>query len=195
MRERWRVSEREIVLLYVGRVSREKGLALLPELLYRLRALGVRHRMVVAGDGPYRKALQEELPDAVFTGLVNRTEVASVFASADVFVFPSMTDTAGNVVLEAQASGLPVVVSSVGGPCEQMRPEVTGVVCDSANARSWAEAIAWLAGDPARRAEISRSAREFALGRRWSHALAPLYQAYRDAARAIGRTTTVHHAA
>jgi len=69
--------------------------------------LGIQHRIIIAGDGPLLATLRELLPDAVFTGALPRERVAEVFASADCFVFPSATDTAGNVVLEAQASGLP----------------------------------------------------------------------------------------
>ena len=67
--------------------------------------------------------------DTIFTGTLGREAVADVFASADLFVFPSRTDTAGNVVLEAQAAGLPVIVSDAGGPRENMRPGETGIVC------------------------------------------------------------------
>jgi glycosyltransferase involved in cell wall biosynthesis len=185
LRERWRMSGRDLVLLYVGRVSREKGLGALPEILYRLRALGVPHRMVVAGDGPYRRTLEAQIPDAVFTGRLNRADVADVFASADVFVSPSATDTAGNAVLEAQASGVAVVVSGEGGPREQICPGVTGLVCEGNDPRRWAEAIAHLATHQERRGRMGHAAREFALSRGWCPALAPLYQAYRDARRAV----------
>lgn len=195
LRDRWRFNGRELVLLYVGRVSREKGLEMLPEMLYRLRALGVQHRMILVGDGPYRRPLQEQLPDAIFTGTLNRSDVADVFASADVFVFPSATDTAGNVVLEAQASGLPVVVSASGGPKEQMLPGVTGVVCGDSDARGWAEVVAGVACSDGWRAQMASAAREFALGRRWTQALAPLYQGYRDVLRSVPEASAVHHAA
>jgi glycosyltransferase involved in cell wall biosynthesis len=183
VRERWRASVREPALLYVGRLSREKGLELLPEMLYRLRACGAPHRLVVAGDGPLRRWLMEQLPDAVFTGSLSREDVANVFASADLFVFPSTTDTAGNVVLEAQASGLPVVVSNKGGPREHMMPDVTGRICEGNDARAWATVVADLLLDPATRQHMSAAARQYALNRRWETALAGVYQAYRDAVR------------
>ena len=195
LRERWRTSAREVVLLYVGRISREKGLDGLPEVLYRLRAKGVPHRMVFAGDGAYRKALAEQIPDAVFTGMLDRGEVADVFAAADLFLFPSTTDTAGNVVLEAQASGLPAIVSASGGPKEQMLPGETGLVCEHTDPKRWADVIACLATDERRRAEMGAAARQFALRRRWGHELAPMYQAYRDAVRATPQGAAVHHAA
>ncbi len=195
LRERWRVSGREVVLLYVGRLSREKGLDKLPELLYRLRTLKVPHQMVITGDGPYRKTLEAEILDAVFTGMLNRTDVADVFASADVFIFPSLTDTAGNVVLEAQASAVPVVVSTIGGPQEHMRANATGLVCDTADPKSWAAAVACLARVGTLLADMARAAREFAVTRSWSQALAPVYQMYRDVRGTAPDTKTVHHAA
>ena len=115
LREKWHVSDRRPALLYVGRVSREKGLLLLPAISDRLYKLGIEHRCIVVGDGPLLPTLRDALPEAVFTGALSRQAVAEAFASADCFVFPSTTDTAGNVVLEAQASGLPVIVSGSGG--------------------------------------------------------------------------------
>ena len=116
LREVWGVSGDRPALLYVGRLSKEKGVSLLPRLPAALRARSFNHRLVIAGDGPLRRELADACPEAVITGHLSREDVATVFASADLFVFPSETDTAGNVVLEAQASGLPVVVSSAGGP-------------------------------------------------------------------------------
>lgn len=194
-RERWRVKDDELVLLYVGRISREKGLAILPEMLYRLRTLRIRHRMVIAGDGPLRRTLADQLPEAVFTDVLSREDVADVFASGDLFVFPSTTDTAGNVVLEAQASELPVMVSDQGGPREHMVPGVTGVVCRESAARHWARVIAGLADDAERRRELGAAARTYAVSRSWDHALASVYQSYRDAARAVPNASPAHHAA
>lgn len=195
LREQWRVEDDELVLLYVGRISREKGLGMLPEMLYRLRSLRVRHRMVIAGDGPLRRTLADQLPEAVFTGVLTREEVADVFASGDLFVFPSTTDTAGNVVLEAQASGLPVIVSDEGGPKEHMVPGVTGEVCERSGARHWAHVIATLADDAEHRRELGAAARRYAVSRSWDHALANVYQTYRAAARAVPHAAAVHHAA
>ncbi|HXG90352.1 MAG TPA: glycosyltransferase family 1 protein [Vicinamibacterales bacterium] len=196
LRSAWHVSERCPALLYVGRVSREKGLEMVPELLYRLRALGVAHRLIVAGDGPLRPWLQQQCPEAVFTGSLGRAAVAEVFASADAFVFPSQTDTAGNVVLEAQASGVPVIVSNRGGPRENMVDGVTGAVCAGSDARHWAAVTSDVLHDAVARASMAQAARDYALTRRWDIALSPVYQAYRDAAR---RPTThrpsIDHAA
>ena len=115
-------------------------------------------------------------------GRLDHGAVSQPMASADVFVFPSCTDTAGNVVLEAQACGLPVLVSDRGGPRENMRPGVTGHVCRGGRGRNLADAIAALATEPERRRAMASAARRYALTRRWDRALAPLYEAYRRAA-------------
>ena len=128
-------------ILYVGRVSWEKGLRLMALLSRRLHARCIAHRIVVAGGGPALAELKRQLPDAVFTGNLSRPAVAEAFASADVFAFPSRTDTAGNVVLEAQASGLPVVVSDAGGPRENLVPGETGLVCEGSDPEAWADAV------------------------------------------------------
>ena len=121
------------------------------------------------------------MPDAVFTGSLSRQAVAEVFASADAFVFPSRTDTAGNVVLEAQASGLPVVVTDAGGPRESMVDGSTGIVCPTTDPDAWAEVIARMMQPGIAHAACSSAARAYALERQWPHALEPLYRAYRDA--------------
>jgi glycosyltransferase involved in cell wall biosynthesis len=121
------------------------------------------------------------MPDAVFTGPLSREAVAQVFASADLFVFPSRTDTAGNVVLEAQASGLPVVISGTGGPRENMVAGRTGVVCHSDDTDEWASATVGVLHHQARHNEMRVAARQYALTRTWELAMQPLYRTYEDA--------------
>lgn len=179
LRDNWHVSDRRPALLYVGRVSREKGLMQLPAISDRLHKLGIEHRCIIVGDGPLLPVLRQSLPDAVFTGALAREAVAEAFASADCFVFPSSTDTAGNVVLEAQASGLPVVVSGSGGPHENMVAGSTGTVCHRDEPGEWAEAIAAALARPTR-TRLSQSARQYALSRTWERAMQPLYRAYHD---------------
>jgi glycosyltransferase involved in cell wall biosynthesis len=186
MRTRWGVRDDELALIYVGRVSREKGLDRLPEISDRLRAAGVRHRLVIVGDGPMRRELAARLPDATFTGMLPHDDVSVAMASADLFVFPSQTDSAGNVVLEAQACGLPVIVSDQGGPQENMLAGATGVVCRGGTAEAFADGIAHLAQQPPVRSAFSRAAREFALQRQWGRTLQPVFRMYREFAGASG---------
>jgi glycosyltransferase involved in cell wall biosynthesis len=142
----------------------------------------VEHRFIIAGDGPMMQELKREMPDAVFTGVLSREAVATAFASSDLFVFPSRTDTAGNVVLEAQASGVPVVISGEGGPRENMVAGATGLVCHADDPTHWARLIADLLRDRSRHAAMGKGARDYAMTRCWAEALQPLYRAYRDVA-------------
>lgn len=180
LRADWGVSDARPAVLYVGRLSKEKGLAELDAVRRRLDACRVDHRFIFVGDGPMRRALQTTMPDAVFAGTLSPDQVAAAMASADLFIFPSRTDTAGNVVLEAQASGLPVLVTDEGGPRENMLDGTTGVVCGST--RELARQAGELCVRTHRRLVMGRAAREYALGRSWESALAPLYASYREAA-------------
>jgi glycosyltransferase involved in cell wall biosynthesis len=182
LRDAWHVCDNRPAILYVGRLSRAKGLDLLGPMQRHLHARGVEHRLILTGQGPMISELRRLLPDAVFTGTLTRAAVAEVFASADLFVFPSRTDTAGNVVLEAQASGVPVVVSDAGGPRENMLDVRTGVVCADTAAALWADAVEGLVRDAGRRHAMAAAAREYALSRRWPRSLQCLYRAYREIA-------------
>jgi glycosyltransferase involved in cell wall biosynthesis len=182
LRRRWGVSDERPAILYVGRVSSEKGLDLLPRLQTALHRLGLAHRFVIVGQGPLLPALRRQLPDAVFTGVLGRDDVAEACASSDVFVFPSRTDTAGNVVLEAQACGVPVLVTNAGGPQENLSDGESGHVIADMDPMAWASALAPLLRRPDRRARAGVAARAYAESRTWSAALAPLFDAYHEVA-------------
>lgn len=187
LRDAWHVDHRRPVVLYAGRLSREKGLDLFPEIQARLFAERVAHRLVFVGDGPMAAELKQRCPDAEFLGRVPHDVVADAMASADVFVFPSATDTLGNVVLEAQASGLPVIVSDRGGPKEVMSDGATGMVARAGDAQSFTEPLLRLLRDSAERAAMSQRARTLAMSRTWPDALVPLVSAWQLAA---GQTQT-----
>ena len=182
LRERWHVDARRPAILYVGRLSHEKGLGVLPAFQSALHRRGIEHRLILVGEGPMRDELHARCPDAIFTGALSRDEVAACMASADVFIFPSETDAAGNVVLEAQASGLPVVVSDAGGPREYMVPGVTGVAHAARDIDGFAHEVARLVRDQGRRHAMADAARNHALTLTWERALEPLYRAYREVA-------------
>jgi glycosyltransferase involved in cell wall biosynthesis len=176
LRDRWGASDRRPVILYAGRLSREKGLDGLAPFTRALEQHGRPHRLVVVGDGPMGAELRAASLDAVFTGTLAPDDVAAAMASADIFLFPSCTDTAGNVVLEAQASGLPVLVSDRGGPRENMRPDETGFVCRSLP--DFVQRASQLLADDDHRQALGAEARRYAMTRRWDAALEPLYRAY-----------------
>src|SRR5216117_4531824 len=140
-----------IRLLYVGRVSREKDLDVLADAYRRLRDEGVAVQLFVVGHGPYSEAFAQSLPEALFTGYLTGGELAAAYASADIFVFPSTTDTFGNVIIEAQASGVPVIVSDSGGPKELVDNERNGLITKSHDVEDLARAIRELVAAPHRR--------------------------------------------
>jgi glycosyltransferase involved in cell wall biosynthesis len=154
-----------IVLLYVGRVSREKGLEMLLEAFRELVDNGASIALAVIGDGPYREEMQTSLAayPTLFTGYLAGEQLQRGYASADLFVFPSATDTFGNVVLEAQASGLPVIVSDEGGPRELMIDGETGVVFRAGSKSGLASAIRFLTSDPEQISRMGENARRFTL--------------------------------
>jgi glycosyltransferase involved in cell wall biosynthesis len=117
------------------------------------------------------------MPDATFTGYLAGEELATAYASADVFVFPSTTDTFGNVIIEAQASGLPVIVSTIGGPKELVEPGVNGFVIKALDAQALADAIRSLVREPELRAEMASRARESVVDRSWPAAFQKFWAA------------------
>jgi glycosyltransferase involved in cell wall biosynthesis len=110
------------------------------------------------------------LPDACFPGYLSGEQLATAYASADIFVFPSTTDTFGNVVIEAQASGLPVIVSDMGGPQELVENGVNGFVTKARDVEDLACAITLLVSDAKRRTKIGQKARQSVLDRSWPDA-------------------------
>jgi glycosyltransferase involved in cell wall biosynthesis len=160
----------EVRLLYVGRISREKDLDLLAGAYRRLRDEGLPVQLFIVGHGPYSDAFAKSLPEAFFTGYLTGNELATAYASADVFVFPSTTDTFGNVILEAQACGLPVVVSDSGGPKELVEDKANGLITKSHDVEDFAHAIRALVMDPALRERMGKSARNSVIDRNWPSA-------------------------
>ena len=146
--------------LYVGRVSIEKNL----DLLAMLDPPGGSGLHIV-GDGPYRSTLQQRLPEAVFPGFLEGKNLARAYASADVFVFPSKTETFGNAVLEAMASGLPVLVTNEGGPKDFVVDGETGFVTSSDE--EFVERNRQLAADNELRNRLGANAREYANTCNW----------------------------
>lgn len=155
---------RQFKILYVGRVSREKSLDVLAEAFRQVHARRPDARLIVVGDGPYLEEMRAATADlpVVYTGYLQGEELTSAYAGADLFVFPSATDTFGNVVLEAQASGLPVVVTSSGGPREAMQPGRTGLVVAPYDANALAMSVLDLMLDRERLADMAVLARMFA---------------------------------
>jgi len=160
----------EVRLLYVGRISREKDLDLLAAAYRRLRDEGLPVQLFVVGHGPYSETFAKSLPEAFFTGYLTGSELATAYASADIFVFPSTTDTFGNVILEAQACGVPVVVSDSGGPKELVEDKANGLITKSRDLEDLTSAIRALVTNPALRERMGKSARDSVIDRSWPSA-------------------------
>jgi glycosyltransferase involved in cell wall biosynthesis len=152
--------EKPLRLLYVGRVSVEKNLPMLVEIFRRLCSVRPDVALIVAGDGPYRAEMQLELAKmpAYFLGMREDRELVQLYQNADLLLFPSRTDTLGQVVMEAQACGLPVLVSDEGGPREMMDDGVTGRVLPGNDVAAWVSAIDQLLDDQPLRLRMSRTA-------------------------------------
>jgi glycosyltransferase involved in cell wall biosynthesis len=149
-------------VLYVGRISREKGLDALVEGFHEIEPADA--KLIMVGGGPYRDQLAAKSREGrvIFAGEHTGERLAQLYASADVFVFPSETETFGNAVVEAQAAGLPVVVSNRGAAAENVIPDVTGFVVDSSNPEELRAALTRLLEDRPLRERMGRAAHEWA---------------------------------
>lgn len=155
-----------VIVVHVGRLAREKNLgALIDAWRQAHAALGPRATFVVAGEGPEARRVASELPFAHLLGFLPREDLARLYASADICVFPSHTETCGLVALEAMASGTAVVAADAGGFRESIRPGETGILVPPHDPRAYADAITMLVGDPARRFALAAAARDAVLGR------------------------------
>lgn len=179
LRDRFRI-DTGVTLLYVGRVSREKNLHHLTDVFRRLATRRPDVHLVVVGDGPYLDEMQSAMANlpCYFCGYLTGEELARVYASADLFVFPSTTDTFGNVVLEAQASGLPVVVTDKGGPCENMIPGKTGVVVRADDTEGLLTALDGMLCNIPRLREMAGAARKYAQQRSFEAAFLKTWNMY-----------------
>ena len=171
----------DFVLGFVGRLSVEKNVALLAKVQMVLEGRGIRNfRFRIVGQGSEEAWLREHLPRAEFTGVLRGEALARAYAGMDVFLFPSHTDTFGNVVLEAMASGVPAVVTPDGGPRSLVRDGRTGFIVDDAD---FSAATARILGDSALREGMRASAREYALAASWDAVFEGVYAAYEPALR------------
>lgn len=170
-----------ITVLYVGRQTKEKGSELLADAFLRARERDPRLHLALAGGGPEQEWLRDRLGEhATFLGWQEGDELARTYASADVFLFASRTDTFGQVLLEAQASGLPVVAVAEGGPCSIVEDGRTGLL-RAADADELADAVCELAATPLLRRALAGAALGAVRTRTWEAALGRLADGYRAA--------------
>jgi len=162
--EEWRknngIGENDVVVLFVSRLVWEKNLKLYADVINDLKKDHSHLKAVVAGDGPAMKEMKELLPDAVFTGFLKGEELSKVYASGDIFFFPSDTETFGNVTLEAMASGLPCVVADAPGSKSLVDHEKNGYIANISNFANVRKALEKLVVDPKLRAKFSKESLE-----------------------------------
>jgi glycosyltransferase involved in cell wall biosynthesis/predicted metal-dependent phosphoesterase TrpH len=187
----------EIKVLYAGRLTREKGVHLLAESFLRAHAADPRLHLLVAGGGPEEAELRARLGErATFLGWLEEEELPRAYASADAFLFCSSTDTYGQVILEAAASGLPIVAVAEGGPATLIENRHTGLLCRP-DADHLAGALLRLASSPRLREQLGSAALRAARERSWERSMGQLAAGYRralDAAAAV-RPQTLTRAA
>jgi glycosyltransferase involved in cell wall biosynthesis len=151
------LADDDVAIVFLGRLVMEKGLDVFAETIVRLRASGAPHKVLVIGDGPARGWFEANMPGAIFAGFKTGEALGQALASGDVFFNPSVTETFGNVTLEAMASGLPVVAAGATGSASLVAEGVTGrLVAPSgakdSDAAAFAAALAPYCTDPALRA-------------------------------------------
>ncbi len=182
LRERPR-EDATIDVLYAGRITQEKGADLLVESFLHARVREPRLRLVLAGGGPEQASVATRLGDAAtFLGWLQGEELARAYANADVFLFPSATDTFGQVILEAQASGVPVLAVARGGPLSLVEHRVSGLLCEP-DAQPMSDALLELASSPLLRARLAAAALTGVRARTWERAMERLAEGYASALR------------
>ena len=171
LRQQWGLAGDELALLYVGRLAAEKNLDLLLQAYAAMREAEPRWRLVLVGDGPLRDSLRQRCPDAVHAGQRSGTELAAHYASADLFVFPSQTETFGNVTPEAMASGLPMLAFDHAAAGQLIEPGRNGCLAPLGDTRAFVALARQLAVDAVARQRMGEAARRSALDLAWDGVL------------------------
>ncbi|WP_294184657.1 glycosyltransferase family 1 protein [uncultured Clostridium sp.] len=181
LRKRLGVNDK-LVFLYVGRVSPEKDLDILIDAYTKVyNKYGDKIALVITGEGPYLNRCKNDLPkDTIFTGFKKGKKLAQIYASGDIFVFPSSTETFGNVVLEAMASGIPVIGADAGGVKNTIEHKINGLKFKARNANELTNSMIELIEDEDLRNTLSINARNTGLKRSWNKVFSRLMDTYDD---------------
>lgn len=159
LRREWGVGDHDPVIIHVGRIAAEKNLSLLVQSVRAVQAQQPRARCVMVGDGPERAALQRDNPDFVYAGVQRDQALARCFASADLFLFPSHSETFGNVTLEAMASGLPVLAFDYGAAKDYIESGRHGLTLPLHDAAGFVDQACQLSANPGLRQQLGQAAR------------------------------------
>ncbi|MBF0227520.1 MAG: glycosyltransferase [Desulfobacterales bacterium] len=180
--KQFKITEANLKIIYVGRVSKEKNLPILSETFKQLCNMRKNIHLVVVGDGPYKSEMEQDLSryPALFTGFLKGEDLRRAYAASDLFIFPSTTDTFGNVVLEAQSSGIPVIVTDKGGPKENMIYGKTGFMVKANDIEGFINASINLIDNPLLLSEMKKNARDYMENRSFEAAYLNLWDMYRQ---------------
>jgi glycosyltransferase involved in cell wall biosynthesis len=186
LRSAWGVGPKHPAVIHVGRLAPEKNLSLVFTAFEAMRARHANARLILVGDGPKRAHYQRQYPEHVFSGMQCGEDLAAHYASGDIFLFPSLTETYGNVTVEAMSSGLAVVAFDYAAARQHIRDGENGVVVPSGNDRLFIERACALIDDAARTADLGYRARKTAEGLAWEGVVEALVATYHDV---IARTS------
>lgn len=175
-------ADNKLILLYVGRIAPEKNIGLLLNSYKELqRRYPGKTKLVITGDGPLlQKFKDKKIKDVIFTGYLQGEKLSEIYASADIFTFPSVTETYGNVILEAMASGLPVVAIPEGGVTENLIDKYNGLTSKNI-AKDFTDNISYLIERPGLIDKLGNNARNYALEKDWNRVFNKLILDYKDA--------------
>ena len=168
LRQQWGLAPQDLAVLCVGRLAKEKNLDLLLRAFEAIQARQPSARLVLVGHGPMLQELQLKCPGAIFTGQLRGHTLAEHYASADLFLMPSLTETFGNVTTEAMASGLPVVAFHYAAAAEMIVSGVNGRLAAMRDAEDFVFAASEVAAQPVQLKSMAAAARQTALGLDWA---------------------------
>jgi len=175
------IGDDELVIAYLGRVVMEKGLDVFADAVHAFATHGLKHRVLVIGDGPARPWFEEQLPQAIFLGQQTGSDLSRALASSDVLLNPSITEAFGNVTLEAMACALPVVAAEASGTTSIVRHGITGTIVDPEDVDEFAAVLEAYATDPELRRRHGQAGLEIAKTMDWDTINSAVIKVYRHA--------------
>lgn len=182
IRDKYQIKEK-FILTYVGRLAPEKDIETLMNVSLHLPSELNKHiHWIIVGDGPSKEEMMTNAPENMtFAGYLSGESLAEIYSSSDLFVFPSPTETFGNVVLEALASGTPAICANSGGVKNIIKDGITGILCEPQNSNQFQNAIIHLLSNHILRKHMSEEARKYALSQTWNSIFDELLKEYKDA--------------
>ena len=169
LRASWNADDKTQVVMLVSRIAAEKNLGLAINAFYRMRNVNPNVRMVLVGDGPEREGLQKQHPDIIFAGMQKGERLAEHYASGDIFIYPSQTETYGNVTIEAMASGLATIAYDYAAARQHIANDISGVLVPMGDEQVFLLQATLLIADFARITRLRHAAREAVKLQSWDH--------------------------